>query len=275
MEARWVVVTALLATDQQRTVLAACNATSIFPFVYTVYGYVYRSQGGRMLSRLGFNGECLEPVTGHYLLGHGYRIYDPCLMRFHSPDTMSPLGSGGINSYAYCSGDPINSVDPSGHIGISFRALARVVRALGIRRTKLLAIVKPTRRLPSPGRSMGAQAAAPSSRPALREPASSGFVRNSRSDDRNTGIATIFRRETSGHSSTQPISRPVHEPSAANVSVTGIRRDSRGSISSLSSRDSTPPGSRSSSPLRDNDLPYFVQSAIDVRRSSYWSRRFE
>lgn len=36
-------------------------------------------------------------------------------MRFHSPDILSPFGAGGIHAYAYCAGDPINHVDPTGH----------------------------------------------------------------------------------------------------------------------------------------------------------------
>lgn len=64
---------------------------------------------------LGFNGEAHEPGTRWQLLGNGYRAYNPVLMKFHSPDSMSPLGRGGINAYAYCGNDAVNRFDPSGH----------------------------------------------------------------------------------------------------------------------------------------------------------------
>ena len=64
---------------------------------------------------LGFNGERLDPISGHYHLGNGYRAYNPVLMRFTCPDSWSPFGDGGINPYAYCAGDPVNRADPSGH----------------------------------------------------------------------------------------------------------------------------------------------------------------
>ncbi len=62
-----------------------------------------------------FTGERQDPVSGNYHLGNGYRSYNPRLMRFNCPDSLSPFESGGINAYAYCEGDPINLIDPSGH----------------------------------------------------------------------------------------------------------------------------------------------------------------
>ncbi len=67
----------------------------------------------------GFNGQFIDLFSGHYQLG-SYRTYNTRLMRFHSPDSASPFGRGGFNAYAYCSGDPVNYQDPSGHGPVSF-----------------------------------------------------------------------------------------------------------------------------------------------------------
>jgi len=64
---------------------------------------------------LSYNGERRDPVSGASHLGKGYRAYTPQLLRFASPDSLSPFGAGGLNAYAYCAGDPINRADPSGH----------------------------------------------------------------------------------------------------------------------------------------------------------------
>ncbi|WP_350617515.1 RHS repeat-associated core domain-containing protein, partial [Pseudomonas sp. HY7a-MNA-CIBAN-0227] len=69
---------------------------------YSVYGHRPAESG--VASVLGFNGERADPVTGHYLLGNGYRAFNPVLMRFNSPDSWSPFGKGGINAYGYCGG---------------------------------------------------------------------------------------------------------------------------------------------------------------------------
>jgi RHS repeat-associated protein len=88
---------------------------------YLPYGYHLPDQ-----RVLGFNGERLDPVTEHYLLGNGYRAFNPSLMRFNSPDSLSPFAEGGVNAYVYCQGDPVDYQDPSGH---SFwRMLAGVVK---------------------------------------------------------------------------------------------------------------------------------------------------
>nr|WP_180202479.1 RHS repeat-associated core domain-containing protein [Pseudomonas sp. SbOxS1]NYU01710.1 RHS repeat-associated core domain-containing protein [Pseudomonas sp. SbOxS1] len=106
-------VTALLATDQQRSVMHTVGGSS-FPIAYLPYGH-RRPESG-LTSLLGFNGERSDAITGHYLLGNGYRAFNPVLMRFNSPDSLSPFGKGGLNSYAYCLGDPINMSDPTGNV---------------------------------------------------------------------------------------------------------------------------------------------------------------
>lgn len=101
--------TTLLGTDQQDSVLHADSAA----IAYSAYGH--REVPAALPNVPGFNGEQPDPVTGHYLLGNGYRAYNPLLMRFNSPDSLSPFGKGGLNAYAYCAGDPVNRSDPTGH----------------------------------------------------------------------------------------------------------------------------------------------------------------
>ena len=119
-----IVKTILLATDQQRSVLHALDATLPHSLVYTPYGHRPAENG--LLSLLGFNGERPDPVTGHYLLGNGYRAFNPVLMRFNSPDSWSPFGEGGLNAYAYCTGDPVNRIDPTGHLGNLWKGIKNI-----------------------------------------------------------------------------------------------------------------------------------------------------
>lgn len=102
----------LLATDRNKTVLAGTSRTPT-P-AYTPYGDRLDVDLEKHLF-LGFNGEPrLDPRC--YFLGNGYRTYNPALMRFHSSDSESPFQNGGVNAYAYCLGDPVNLVDPSGNV---------------------------------------------------------------------------------------------------------------------------------------------------------------
>lgn len=82
---------------------------------FSVYGYDRLANQ----SVLAFAGEHYEQASSSYMLGQGYRSYSPVLMRFRSADSWSPLGRGGTNAYAYCTGDPVNRADPSGHVDMT------------------------------------------------------------------------------------------------------------------------------------------------------------
>ncbi|MVV46953.1 hypothetical protein EJA72_01610 [Pseudomonas sp. PB120] len=107
----------LLAMDQQRSVLNTLQANRQRPIAYSPYGYHPCESG--VTSLLGFNGQRPDTWTGHYLLGNGYRAFNPGLMRFNSPDRLSPFGKGGLNAYVYCLGDPVNRSDPLGSFSSS------------------------------------------------------------------------------------------------------------------------------------------------------------
>ncbi|MCU7236555.1 RHS repeat-associated core domain-containing protein [Pseudomonas peradeniyensis] len=87
------------------------TSTGRTPVAYTPYGLRPAPKGA---SITGFTGQLREVELGCYLLGNGHRAFSPSLMRFFSADVLSPFGLGGVNCYAYCHGDPINRVDPTG-----------------------------------------------------------------------------------------------------------------------------------------------------------------
>jgi RHS repeat-associated protein len=109
----------LLAPDQQCSVLNATQTNFKQCIAYSPYGH--RPLANGVISLLGFTGQQPETVTGHYLLGNGYRSFNPVLKRFNSPDSLSPFDKGGMNAYVYCEGDPVNRSDSTGHFFFSDR----------------------------------------------------------------------------------------------------------------------------------------------------------
>ncbi|WP_225917231.1 MULTISPECIES: RHS repeat-associated core domain-containing protein [Pseudomonas] len=119
--------TYLFDIDQQQSLL---HGPPDIARAYPPYGALNDAQG----PRLAFCGQHRDAFTGYYLLGNGHRCYNPILMRFASPDTLSPFGRGGKNAYAYCEGDPINRSDPSGRSAEDhlLPAMAILANALGL-----------------------------------------------------------------------------------------------------------------------------------------------
>lgn len=104
-----------LTTNMQRTLILAVGARDTVALINGCYGFNKKNHD----FIIGYTGQHLDKKTGCYMLGNGYRAYSPELMRFIAPDGASPFGEGGINSYAYCNGDPVNYQDDTGHNPLS------------------------------------------------------------------------------------------------------------------------------------------------------------
>ena len=79
-----------------------------------------------------YRGYYFDTETGLYFLQTRY--YDPDTGRFLSPDDFSyidPDTVGGINLYAYCNGDPVDYVDPTGRFPWAIVALIALSGLLG------------------------------------------------------------------------------------------------------------------------------------------------
>ncbi|WP_218186518.1 RHS repeat-associated core domain-containing protein [Pseudomonas sp. NBRC 111124] len=102
----------LFWTNMTNSVIAESAQGDLENAQYTAFGETPESLA--LTGLLAFNGEARERAMGWYLLGRGYRAYNPGLMRFHSPDGLDPEDVG-INPYLYCNGNPVMWRDPTGH----------------------------------------------------------------------------------------------------------------------------------------------------------------
>ncbi|WP_207832249.1 RHS repeat-associated core domain-containing protein [Pseudomonas sp. 43(2021)] len=104
--------TRLYMASSNNSVIAECAANDeVHEATYSAYGELPE---GKLLGLLGFNAEAREQTLGWYMLGRGFRAFNPGLMRFQSPDNMAPEVAG-INPYVYCLNNPVMWQDPTGH----------------------------------------------------------------------------------------------------------------------------------------------------------------
>ncbi len=100
----------IIATDFFNSPLLILDQGQPDHLAFTPYGHSTQSR-----TSTGFKGELRDESSGQYLLGNGYRAYNPVIMRFNSPDSMSPFSEGGFHTYTLGSNDPVNGHDPTGH----------------------------------------------------------------------------------------------------------------------------------------------------------------
>ncbi|WP_331693411.1 hypothetical protein [Pandoraea sputorum] len=99
------------ATDRKASVLEVhASEAATRGIAYTPSGY---RRADVPDSVPGQDGELVDPATHGRWLGNA-RLYSPVLSRFLVPDTYVPFDGGGFNPYARI--DPLNSIDPSGHV---------------------------------------------------------------------------------------------------------------------------------------------------------------
>ncbi|MDY1547280.1 RHS repeat-associated core domain-containing protein [Luteibacter sahnii] len=99
-----------------RTVVTEDAMIATTKRVYDAFGRGWPQPSGHSLS--GYAAERFDDALAGYLLGD--RPYFPALRRFGGPDPTSPFGAGGCNRYAYCAGDPVNRVDPTGRAWVGW-----------------------------------------------------------------------------------------------------------------------------------------------------------
>ncbi len=281
----------LLATDDKGSVLQVNSKEEEQTHAYSSYGHAPTLPSP--LTLLGFNGERYDHAITGSLLGNGYRRFNSTLMRFCAPDSWGPFSVGGLNTYCYCLGDPVNHVDPSGHISLPMLAKA-IIKFLGLRHRPLPFTGTNGRMfmgssLPRPSRQVAAVAPSPRPvtaphssiqtpqqalpAPALIETPSMVPAGVNASPPWPTGatngrllhdLPSVRHNRSASLARVLPRRQPGTVPRARHYS-------SDSSLSTDASTDSTPTGSRAASPA----LSYLEQRARGLRSSAYHSRRFD
>lgn len=137
----------LYMTNQMGDVISITDAqgNELVEYEYDEWGKLIsveaeseEAQAIAQMNPLRYRGYYYDNKTGYYYLQSRY--YDPELGRFISADDFSYIDAiekSSINAYAYCANNPVNFIDPSGHVG---EALLPVIFYLSMFCTGLIII---------------------------------------------------------------------------------------------------------------------------------------
>ena len=116
----------------------SATGTKLISYEYDAWGnftttYHYTGSSTANYNKFTYRGYYYDPDLKMYYLQSRY--YDPAICRFISPDDTSYLGANGdlvsYNLYAYCSNNPVNYTDPTGHGIITVLCVIFGIVALG------------------------------------------------------------------------------------------------------------------------------------------------
>ncbi len=109
------------------------SGNTVLSYWYDDFGQVseYRESGNSLINEVQYTGAIYDELTG--LLYLNARFYDPATGRFISQDTYRGErdDTGTWHLYAYCANDPVNYVDPSGHVAVRVISAAAAGTAFG------------------------------------------------------------------------------------------------------------------------------------------------
>ena len=117
-------------TDVQGTVWGYVDASNniVASFTYDAWGNILSATSSvPALARNRYRFQCREWSAATGLVNFRARWHDPATGRWLSKD---PIGlGGGLNLYAFCGNDPVNSLDPYGEVGALIPIVAPVIVA--------------------------------------------------------------------------------------------------------------------------------------------------
>jgi RHS repeat-associated protein len=121
-------VTYRLVTDERgsvRLVVDTATGTVAQRLAYDAWGRTV-SDTNPGFQPFGYAGGLTDPTTG--VIRYGARDYDPATTQWLSRDQIG--FTGGTNHYSYADGDPVNTIDPSGHNALG--CFADILGVLGM-----------------------------------------------------------------------------------------------------------------------------------------------